>query len=72
MLSWNVTETALNGALGVLVGFGVRVGGISENGVSVAIAVKVGRGVSVAVISSVGLAVHVAANCNGVGVEVGS
>lgn len=62
---------AVKGALGVLVGLGVRVGGTSEKGVSVKIGVKVGRGVLVGVISNVGLAVHVGSSLIGAGVFVG-
>lgn len=60
VLSTFLMEVAVKGALGVLVGLGVRVGGTSENGVSVNMGVNVGRAVLVGVISSVGLAVHVA------------
>src|SRR3990172_2103784 len=62
---------ALNGALGVFVGFGVLVGGTSENDVLVGNGVSEGRGVSLGVSASVGLAVHVGSNCNGVDVNVG-
>jgi len=62
----------VKGALGVLVGFGVRVGGTSEKGVSVNNGVHVGRGVLVAVISRVGLAVHVGTSVAGAGVAVGT
>ena len=61
VLSTVVTD-ALNGALGVRVGvggFGVLVGGTSENDVLVGIEVDVGRGVSLGVNARVGLAVHV-------------
>jgi len=64
-------DDALKGALGVALGFGVRVGGTSEKGVSVKIGVHVGRGVVVGVISNVGLAVHVASSLIGSGVFVG-
>lgn len=72
MLSTCVTEIAVKGALGVVVGFGVRVGGTSENGVSVVNGVKVGRGVMVGVDSNVGLAVHVGSSLRGAGVFVGT
>jgi len=70
VLSTCCTE-AVKGALGVLVGFGVRVGGTSEKGVSVKIGVQVGGGVRVGVISKVGLAVQVGSSLIGAGVFVG-
>ena len=71
MLSWSEIEAALKAALGVLVGFGVLVGGTNENGVFVETSVKVGRGVLVGVMTSVGLGVQVASSCRGVGDNVG-
>lgn len=62
---------ALKGAFGVLVGFGVRVGGKSETGVALENGVNVGRGVLLGVNSSVGLAVQVGASWIGVFVAVG-
>ena len=56
-------EVAPNGALGVLVGFEVLVGGTSEKDVLVKNGVNVGRGVLLGVNASVGLGVHVACNC---------
>src|SRR5215207_2132291 len=61
-----------NGALGVLVGLAVLVGGTRENGVSVGSGVMVGRGVSLGVTTRVGLAVHVARSWMGVTVIVGT
>ena len=72
MLATCVTEIAEKGALGVLVGLGVRVGGTRENGVSVKRGVNVGRGVLVGVISNVGLAVQVGSSLMGEGVAVGT
>ena len=70
MLSTDVKDP-LNGALGVGLGFGVLVGGTSENGVFVGNGVMVGRGVSLGVTAIVGLGVHVGCICNGVTVNVG-
>src|SRR5215207_2307139 len=62
---------AVNGALGVLVGLAVLVGGTSEKGVLVKNGVKVGRGVLLGVSSSVALGVQVACSPSGVTVAVG-
>ncbi len=70
VLAMDVKEPE-KGALGVLVGTGVLVGGTREKKVGEGSGVKVGRGVSVTVGSIVGLAVQVAASWRGVGVQVG-
>lgn len=73
VLSTVVTD-ALNGALGVRVGvggFGVLVGGTSENDVLVGMGVMVARGVSLGVTARVGLAVQVGSSFMGVDVDVG-